>query len=144
RQPGLSGFAGECGGIVGQVGADAVLPRAMRLPRLYPILDAGVLAVRGVGVEEFAGALLDAGVTLLQYRDKDGTAADVLRNAALIRGLLAGRGCTLMMNDRADWAVLAEWGGVHVGQEDLSPEDARRIVGINRLIGVSTHTDEQV
>ena len=116
----------------------------MRLPRLYPILDAGVLAVRGVGVEEFARVLFDVGVTLLQYRDKSGSPQDVLRNAALIRGLLAGRGCTLMMNDRADWAVLAEWGGVHVGQGDLSPEDARRIVGINRLIGVSTHTDEQV
>jgi len=97
-----------------------------------------------VGIEEFARVLFDVGVTLLQYRDKSGSPQDVLRNAALIRGLLAGRGCTLMMNDRADWAVLAEWGGVHVGQGDLSPEDARRIVGINRLIGVSTHTDEQV
>jgi thiamine-phosphate pyrophosphorylase len=116
----------------------------MRLPRLYPILDAGVLAVRGVGVEKFAGTLLDAGVTLLQYRDKDGTPADVLRNAALIRGLLNGRVCTLIMNDRADLAVLAGWDGVHVGQGDLSPEDARRVVGAGRLIGVSTHTDEQV
>ncbi len=116
----------------------------MRLPRLYPILDAGLLAARCVGIEEFARVLFDVGVTLLQYRDKSGSPQDVLRNAALIRGLLAGRGCTLMMNDRADWAVLAEWGGVHVGQGDLSPEDARRIVGINRLIGVSTHTDEQV
>jgi thiamine-phosphate pyrophosphorylase len=48
------------------------------------------------------------------------------------------------MNDRADLAVLAGWDGVHVGQGDLSPEDARRVVGAGRLIGVSTHTDEQV
>jgi thiamine-phosphate pyrophosphorylase len=48
------------------------------------------------------------------------------------------------MNDRADLAVLAGFGGVHVGQGDLSPEDARRVVGTGRWVGVSTHTDEQV
>ncbi len=48
------------------------------------------------------------------------------------------------MNDRADLAVLAGWDGVHVGQEDLSPEDARTVVGADRWIGVSTHTEEQV
>ena len=118
--------------------------RSLRLPRLYPILDAGVLAARGIGVEEFARALLDAGATLLQYRDKKGTPQDVLRNAALIQGLLSGRECSLIMNDRSDLAVLAAWDGVHVGQGDLSPEDARHVVGSTRLIGVSTHTQEQV
>ncbi|MCU1318801.1 MAG: thiamine-phosphate pyrophosphorylase [Edaphobacter sp.] len=103
-----------------------------------------MLAARGVGVEEFAKALLDSGVTLLQYRDKEGTPQDVLRSAALIQGLLAGRECSLIMNDRADLAVLAGWDGVHVGQGDLSPEDARHVVGPTRLIGVSTHTQEQV
>ena len=48
------------------------------------------------------------------------------------------------MNDRADLAVLAGFGGVHVGQGDLSPEDARRVVGVERWVGVSTHNDEQV
>jgi len=103
-----------------------------------------VLAARGVGVEEFARALLDAGATLLQYRDKNGTPQDVLRNAALIQGLLSGRKCSLIMNDRSDLAVLAGWDGVHVGQGDLSPEDARRVMGPTRLIGVSTHTQDQV
>jgi thiamine-phosphate pyrophosphorylase len=107
-------------------------------------VDAGVLAARGVGVEEFTKALLDAGVTLLQYRDKKGTPQDVLRSAALIQRLLAGRECRLIMNDRAGLAVLAEWDGVHVGQGDLSPEDARRVVGPAQWIGVSTHTEEQV
>jgi thiamine-phosphate pyrophosphorylase len=116
----------------------------LSLPRLYPIVDAGVLAARGVGVEAFATALVSAGVTLLQYRDKSGTPQDVLENAALIRGLHAGLKCTLIMNDRADLTVLADWDGVHVGHGDLSPEDARRVVGMERLIGVSTHTDEQV
>jgi thiamine-phosphate pyrophosphorylase len=95
-------------------------------------------------MEDFARALLEAGVTLLQYRDKSSAPADVLRNAALIRGLAGSGKCRLILNDRADLAVLAGWDGVHVGQGDLSAEDARRVVGAELWIGVSTHTDEQV
>ncbi len=123
---------------------DAGSSHFLVLPRLYPIVDAGFLGSRMVGVEDFARVLLDAGVTLLQYRDKSSAPADVLRNAALIRGVVGGGGGRLIMNDRADLAVLAGWGGVHVGQGDLSPEDARRVVGAERWVGVSTHTDEQV
>ncbi len=119
-------------------------PQSLVLPRLYPIVDAGFLGVRGVGVEDFVRALLGAGVTLLQYRDKGSGPADVLRNATLIRGVVRGSECRLIMNDRADLAVLAGWGGVHVGQGDLLPEDARRVVGAERWVGVSTHTDDQV
>ncbi len=68
----------------------------------------------------------------------------VLRDAAMIGGVMAGSLCRLIMNDRADLAVLAGWNGVHVGQGDLSPEDARRVVGAKRWVGVSTHNDEQV
>jgi thiamine-phosphate pyrophosphorylase len=88
--------------------------------------------------------LRDAGVTLLQYRDKVGAPHDVLRSAALIREAFAGSECRMILNDRADLAVLAGWGGVHVGQGDLLPEDARRVVRDDRWVGVSTHTDEQV
>ena len=118
--------------------------RSLTLPRLYPIVDAGLLGSRRVGVEDFARSLLDAGVTLLQFRDKSSTPSDVLRNAALIREVFAGEKARLIMNDRADLAVLAGWDGVHVGQGDLTPEDARRVVGTGRWVGVSTHTDEQV
>lgn len=110
----------------------------------YPIADAGVLAARGIAVAEFARELRAAGVTLLQYRDKDGSPQGVLRAAAAIREALAGTDCRLILNDRADLAVLAGWDGVHVGQDDLSPEDARRVVGALGWIGTSTHTDEQV
>ena len=48
------------------------------------------------------------------------------------------------MNDRADLAVLAGFGGVHVGQSDLFPDDARRVIGVEGWVGVSSHTDEQV
>ena len=118
-------------------------PQSLVLPPLYAIVDAGFLSARGFAVGNFARALVDAGVTLLQYRDKSSAPADVLRNAALIREV-AGDECRLILNDRADLAVLADWGGVHVGQGDLSPEDARRVVGVERWVGVSTHTDEQV
>jgi thiamine-phosphate pyrophosphorylase len=95
-------------------------------------------------VDVFSAALLSAGVTLLQYRDKNGSSQEVLENAALIKGVLAGRSCTLVMNDRADLAILAGWDGVHVGQGDLSPEDARLVLGLGGIIGVSTHLYEQV
>ncbi len=114
------------------------------LPRFYPILDAGLLAARGVSVQEFAIAMRGAGVTLLQYRNKTDGPRIILRDAAVIAEVFAESCATLVMNDRADLAVLAEWGAVHVGQRDLLPEDARRVVGTGRIIGVSTHNDEQV
>jgi len=114
------------------------------LPRLYPIVDDGFLASRGLSAEEFARELRTAGVVLIQYRNKSSGPKEVLRVAALIRDAMAGSGCRLILNDRADLAVLTGWDGVHVGQEDLSPEDARRVVGAERWVGVSTHTEEQV
>src|SRR5450631_4346304 len=114
------------------------------IPRLYPIVDAGVLAGRGVSLEDLARELLAAGVGLVQYRDKTGSPQEVLRAAAALREGMLGSECRLIMNDRADLAVLAGFDGVHVGQGDLEPDDARRVVGAGRLVGVSTHTDEQV
>jgi thiamine-phosphate pyrophosphorylase len=133
-------------------------------PRLYPIVDAAVLAARGVETLRFAEELRAAEVQLLQYRNKLGGPQEVLRDAAVIREVMAGSGCRLIMNDRADLAVLAGWDGVHVGQGDLSPEDAKAVVlrtithpsqeregwatrivpGLSMWVGVSTHTEEQV
>lgn len=116
----------------------------LRLPRLYAIADAETLARRGLAALDFARELRAAGVTLVQYRDKAGSPQDVLRAAAAIHEAFAGADCRLIMNDRADLAVLAGWDGVHVGQGDLSPEDARRVVGPQCLVGTSTHNDEEV
>jgi thiamine-phosphate pyrophosphorylase len=113
-------------------------------PRLYAIADAGVLAAWGISPEEFARGLRAAGVDRVQYRDKTGSPEEVLRAAAVLRDVFAGTVCRLILNDRADLAVLANFDGVHVGQDDLSPEDARRVVGPAKIVGVSTHTDEQV
>jgi thiamine-phosphate pyrophosphorylase len=116
----------------------------MGLPRLYPIVDAGVLKRHDLDVAAFAEELKAAGVRLLQYRDKTDAPQEILRAASAIRAVFAGSACRLILNDRADLAALAGWDGVHVGQGDLSPKDARRVIGAGRWVGVSTHTDDQV
>ncbi|MDQ2925966.1 MAG: thiamine phosphate synthase [Acidobacteriota bacterium] len=99
------------------------------MPKLYAIADRGALDERCVRVAEFARELRDAGVMLVQYRDKVNGPQEVLRMAAEIAAIFEGSGTTLILNDRADLAVLAGFDGVHVGQEDLSVEDVRRMVG---------------
>jgi thiamine-phosphate pyrophosphorylase len=115
-----------------------------QLPRLYPIADEELLRLQGIALGRVAEELKAAGAQLLQYRNKVGEPDSILRSAAVVWEIFAGTGCRLIMNDRADLAVLAAFGGVHVGQGDLSPEDARQVVGMERWVGVSTHNDEQV
>lgn len=115
-----------------------------KFPRLYPIVDQGLLELHGVAAGRVAEDLKAAGVQILQYRDKMGGPQAVLRRAAVIWEVFAGSGCRLMLNDRADLVVMADFNGVHVGQGDLSPEDARRVVGRERWVGVSTHNEGQV
>jgi thiamine-phosphate pyrophosphorylase len=117
---------------------------AVLLSGLYAIVDADVLKKRGVRLRKFAVGLRAAGVLLVQYRDKSGSPQEVLAGAAVLREVFAETECRLILNDRADLAVLAGFDGVHVGQGDLLPEDARAVVGANRIVGVSTHTDEQL
>lgn len=116
----------------------------MQLPPFYAIIDAGVSTAKGLAVREYSESLRAAGVSLLQYRDKSGTPQEVLRNAAILAEAFAGTGCTLIMNDRSDLALLAGFHGVHVGQDDLPPDDARIVLGPKKIVGVSTHSDEQV
>jgi thiamine-phosphate pyrophosphorylase len=118
----------------------------MRLPRLYAILDSACFSGRETLLRA-AEDLSRAGVLLIQYRNKRGEAAALLRDARNLRERLyatAAIGPRLIMNDRADLCLAAEYDGVHVGQEDLSAEAARNIVGPDRWVGVSTHNPEQV
>jgi thiamine-phosphate pyrophosphorylase len=116
----------------------------MIFPPFYAIVDANVLNKYGIAVADLACELRDAGVTLLQYRDKSGRPQAILRAAAEIAAAFDGSSARLIMNDRADLTVLAGWSGVHIGHLDVSPTDARRVLGAGRMIGVSTHNDEQV
>ncbi len=110
------------------------------LPRLYVILDAALLTIPET---DCAQKLADAGVRLLQYRHKFATSRELLDSASRLSGLLVPRGVTFIVNDRADVAFLAGASGVHVGQEDLEPEAARSIIGPGKMVGVSTHNQEQ-
>ncbi len=86
---------------------------------------------------------LEAGVRIVQIREKELTDRCLLESARRIREWTREVDALFIMNDRPDLAVLAEADGVHVGQDELSVREARRIVGPHRLIGVSTHTIEQ-
>jgi thiamine-phosphate pyrophosphorylase len=112
------------------------------LPRLYPILDTSCFLDRR-SLFEAADELSAAGCTLLQYRNKSGNARQMLEEARELRARL-GASVTLIMNDRADLCLAAGFDGLHVGQDDLSPEAARRILGPARWLGVSTHNPEQL
>jgi len=139
----------------------------MVLPRLYAILDAsGFSDVHALcaAAEELAAA----GCTLIQYRNKSGNARVMLEQARELRNRLgdwsggrprppaasqnsprtgasgAPQSVQLIMNDRADLCLVAEFDGVHVGQDDLSPEAVRNIIGPERWLGVSTHNPEQL
>jgi len=110
------------------------------MPRLYVILDAGLMTG---SAEVIAKQLIEAGVRMLQYRSKGGTARETLEVSRRLAGICAEAGATLFVNDRPDIAWLAGAAGVHVGQEDLSVEEVRGLVGAEKWIGVSTHTEEQ-
>jgi thiamine-phosphate pyrophosphorylase len=112
------------------------------VPRLYAIVDAACFATTEE-VAAFAEQLVAGGCTLLQYRDKSGNARLMLEQARELRRRV-GSAIKLIMNDRADLALVAEFDGVHVGQDDLSPESVRKIIGPGRWLGVSTHNPEQL
>jgi len=118
----------------------------VKLPRLYAIVDVNGLGRRSSdtsAVVNFARELAAGGVTLIQYRSKKSDARTMLYHAREIRQKLKSE-VTLIMNDRADLCLAADFDGVHVGQDDLSPEGARRVVGPQRIVGVSTHNLEQL
>lgn len=110
------------------------------LPKLYVILDAALIPSDEL---ELALKLADAGVRLLQYRNKATTSRRVFETSKRLAAHLGPRGVSFLVNDRPDIAVLAGATGVHVGQDDLDVEAARRVVGDNKWIGLSTHNIEQ-
>jgi len=86
-----------------------------------------------------ADSALAAGVDMIQLRDKAPDLRRLLTQARRIRALCAARGALFIVNDRVDLALAAGADGAHVGQEDLPAESARRLLGPDRILGVSTH-----
>jgi thiamine-phosphate pyrophosphorylase len=119
-----------------------VVPDA--LPAFYPIIDTGLCAARGIDPLHLAAACVRGGARLLQLRQKDGSSAERLDRAERLVAVARDYGAAVVVNDRADVAKLAGAAGVHVGQDDVSPEDVRTLLGPDAIVGLSTHTDLQV
>lgn len=94
---------------------------------------------RGRSVFEVVGAMLESGIKLVQYREKDKSAAEMLAECLRLRRMTREAGCCFIVNDHVDIALLCEADGVHVGQDDLPLAAVRELVGNGKVIGVSTH-----
>jgi thiamine-phosphate pyrophosphorylase len=110
-------------------------------PALYAILDADQA---GRADPPFARILADAGVKLIQIRDKRAPARKIYDTSKTLLETLRPTGVRMIVNDRPDITAMVDAAGVHVGQEDLPVEVARRICGSARWVGVSTHNLEQL
>ncbi|HEX3103131.1 MAG TPA: thiamine phosphate synthase [Terriglobales bacterium] len=110
--------------------------------RIYAILDASCFSSPQL-LFSAADDLASAGMKVIQYRNKSADARTMLNQATELK-MRIGAKAKLIMNDRADLCLAAEFDGVHIGQDDLSHQSVRRILGINRWVGVSTHNPEQV
>ena len=110
-------------------------------PRLYAIIDPTLLVTSELALAE---TLAESGVGLIQYRSKMASSRQFFEISRQLSNALAPRGVRLIVNDRPDIALLSGAGGVHVGQDDLSVEDARTVCGPDCWVGVSTHNLEQL
>jgi len=116
---------------------------AVQLPRLYPILDTASLARRGCAAETFAGAVLEAGAKILQFRCKEAFNRQIFEQARRIGLQCSSAGAMYVVNDRSDIAAMLG-AGVHLGQDDLPPERVRPWLGPDAVIGFSTHNEQQL
>jgi thiamine-phosphate pyrophosphorylase len=113
------------------------------LSRLYPVLDTAALERAGCEPEAAARAMVEAGARLLQFRHKGHYSRRVFEQAERVAAVCARGGAALIIDDRADIALLLD-AGLHVGQDDIPPADARRLIGPGQVLGYSTHDAEQL
>ena len=107
---------------------------------LYGIIDPN--RTRGRDIADLTKAAADGGITLLQYRDKDADTRTLVENAEVILRALEPYTVPLLINDRVDVALAVGAQGVHVGQSDMKPKDARRLLGDEAIIGLTIKTVE--
>src|SRR5579863_4399855 len=115
----------------------------MRLESFYPILDTEAAARLGIDPVAAAAQILEGGARVLQFRHKDFFSRDVYDQARRIGELCRNANAVFVMNDRADVARLLE-AALHLGQDDLPPRDARRVLRDGSVIGFSTHSEGQI
>ena len=110
---------------------------AISFPKIYPILDTSFIpaAGRAEHLRRLGGSLAEAGVTLLEYRNKTGAEAELLSDAAVLRAAMPAGQVKLILDDRADLIEQIGFDGVHVDAGDATPAEARRLLGPDRIIG---------
>lgn len=118
------------------------MPMKLKLPPIYPITDKKI--ARKATHLDILKELARGGAQIVQIRDKDTPAADLLRDLLRCVEFAETQGITLIVNDRCDLVLSSNAAGVHLGQQDLPPDAARAILGSKRIIGFSTHSIPQV
>jgi len=113
------------------------------LPRFYPILDTDAALLRDVDAVEAARQILEAGAQILQFRHKSFWSRETFATMEQIASLTRRAGAMFVVNDRADFAQFAG-AALHLGQDDLPPSAARRLLGPDATIGFSTHNEAQL
>lgn len=113
---------------------------SFRLPRVYPITDT---QISGLSHAEQVALFAESGATLVQLREKRAPALQFYEAAKAALAVAAERGVQLLINDRVDIALAVGAAGVHLGQDDLAPDVARRLLGNDAVIGYSTHSVAQ-
>jgi thiamine-phosphate pyrophosphorylase len=116
---------------------------ARSLPRVYPILDTAALDRLSLDPIHAAAALLEGSARILQFRHKTFWSREIFAQAQEIAALCRNAGALFIVNDRADYASLLH-AGLHLGQQDLFPADARRVIGPGSIVGFSTHNADQM
>jgi len=119
-----------------------MLPR-VALPKFYPILDPQIAARYGVDPIAAAEQILEGGATILQFRHKGFFSREVFAQLERVANLCREAHALFVVNDRADLAALTG-AALHLGQDDLTPSAARKVVGTKTLIGFSTHNESQL
>ncbi len=99
---------------------------------------------KGRGLEEVVGSAVKGGVTMVQLREKEASTREFIEIARRLKTLLSACGVPLIINDRIDVALAAEADGVHIGQSDMPYADARRLLGPEKIIGLSVETMDEV
>jgi thiamine-phosphate pyrophosphorylase len=115
----------------------------MKLPKIYPILDTEALERHGISLAAAAAAFLEGGAGILQIRHKAHWSRAVFDSSKVVARLCREAGAQLIVNDRADFALLLN-AGLHLGQDDLTPRDARKVLDSDSVIGYSSHNLNQL
>ena len=108
---------------------------------VYGILDPS--RCQGRPLDRLAEEAADGGVTVFQLRNKSGSTRDMVKQARAILEVTRPRGIPLLINDRVDVALAAGADGVHVGNDDMAPEDARKLLGDDAILGLTIHSKEE-